>query len=400
VLLVFLVPAALGQNRTLGISERVYKVMGEAQDLIDAQDYAAARETLTQALERDGSGYERAQLLNMLGYTWYESDRLDLARSAYREALTLEDLPDSMLISLHLTLGQIHLVDEQYAEAEKLLRRLLQFENQDTPNNRVLLAASLLGQERYGDALAPLRSAIGETEESGETPRENWLSMLSSVYYELDDLASMRDVIEKLVLLYPREQYLMNLAALHGQLGDEEKQLALAEALLDDQRITQPSQLTMLVNLFLGAGLPYKAARLLERELEGGRLERSVTNLELLSQAWYMSADIDRAVAPLGEAARNADSGELYLRLARLHMDAHRWNEAERAAEAALTKGGLREEGQAWLLRGMADVSLEQFAEARRSFARAAEHESTARYAQQWRAFVDVEEARVNATSN
>jgi hypothetical protein len=40
------------------------------------------------------------------------------------------------------------------------------------------------------------------------------------VYYEIDDYAAMRDVIEKLVLLYPREQYVMNLAALHGQLGD------------------------------------------------------------------------------------------------------------------------------------------------------------------------------------
>jgi hypothetical protein len=48
----------------------------------------------------------------------------------------------------------------------------------------------------------------------------------------------MRDVVEKLVLLYPREQYVMNLAALHGQLGDSEKQLALVESLLDDERLS------------------------------------------------------------------------------------------------------------------------------------------------------------------
>jgi tetratricopeptide (TPR) repeat protein len=388
-----------GQDSVLGISERVFKTMDDAQALLDAKDLDGAREALEATLERRISNYERAQLLNMLGYTWYEKDDLERARSTYREALALEDLPDSMLITLNLTLGQVYLIDEYYAEAEEHLRRLLAFENQDTPSNRVLLVATLLGQERYEDALEPLRSAIAEVEASGEAPRENWLSMLSSIYYEMDDMQNMREVVEKLTVLYPREQYLMNLAALHGQLGDEERQLALAEALLDDGRITRPPQISLLVNLFLGAGLPHKAATLLERELQRGRLERDVANLELLSQAWYMSADVDRAIEPLAGAAELSDDGDLYLRLARLHMDAGRWDAADGAAAAALEKGGLREEGQAWLLRGMADVRLHRFVEARRRFEKAADFEETQRYADQWLAFVEVEEART-ASSN
>jgi len=389
----------LGQDSVLGVSERVFKAMNDAQALLDTKDLEGARVRLDDALERKTSDYERAQLLNMLGYVWYETDDLERARASYREALALENLPDSMLITLNLTLGQLYLVDEVYPEAEEHLRRLLGFEGQDTPNNRVLLVAALLGQERYGDALAPLRSAVQEVEAGGDTPRENWLSMLSAIYYELDDMPRMRDVVEKLTVLYPREQYLMNLAALHGQLGDEERQLALAEALLDDARITRPAQISLLVNLFLGAGLPYKAATLLERELDSGRLERGANNLELLSQAWYMSAEMDRAIEPLEEAAELSDDGELYLRLARLHMDAGRWDAAEVAAAAALEKGGLREEGQAWLLRGMADVRLRRFADARRRFGKAADYEETQRYADQWLAFIEVEEART-ASSN
>jgi hypothetical protein len=34
---------------------------------------------------------------------------------------------------------------------------------------------------------------------------------------------------------------------------------------------------------------------------------------------------------------------------------------------AAIEKGGLRKEGQAWLLRGMAEVRLKQFHDARRA---------------------------------
>ncbi|MEM9758146.1 MAG: tetratricopeptide repeat protein [Pseudomonadota bacterium] len=387
-------------DRVQGISERVFKVLGTAQELIDAKDYESAKTTLEEALERKTTTYERAQLLNVLGYLWYEADDLERARQRYREALALEDLPESMLVSLHLTLGQVLLMDEQYAEAERYLTRLLDFEGQNTPANRVLLAAAYLGDERYGDALEPLSSAVGEVETAGDIPRENWLSMLSSVYYELDDMENMREVIEKLTLLYPREQYLMNLAALHGQLGEEEKQLALAESLLDDGRVSRPSQLTMLVNLFLGAGLPHKAAVLLERELEKGTLERNVTHLELLSQAWYMSAELDRAVEPLGAAAELSESGDLYLRLARLHMDAGRWEDAEVAAGAALARGGLREEGQAWLLRGMADVRLKRFGGARAHFQKAAEFDETEKYAGQWLTYIEAEEARVASTLN
>ncbi len=390
---------APAKDRVHGISERVFKVLGEAQEFIDAKDYESAKKTLEDALERKTSTYERAQILNVLGYTWYEADDLERAREIYREALALEDLPESMLVSLHLTLGQVHLVDEQYAEAERYLTTLLGFEGQNTPSNRVLLAASYLGAERYQDALEPLSSAVSEIESTGDVPRENWLSMLSSVYYELDDMENMREVIEKLTLLYPREQYLMNLAALHGQLGDEEKQLALAESLLDDGRVSQPSQLTMLVNLFLGAGLPHKAAVLLERELDKGTLERNVTHLELLSQAWYMSAELDRAVEPLGAAAELSESGDLYLRLARLHMDAGRWEAAEVAAGAALDKGGLREEGQAWLLRGMADVRLKRFIGARSHFKQAADFDETEKYADQWLVYIEAEEARVASSS-
>jgi tetratricopeptide (TPR) repeat protein len=131
--------------------------------------------------------------------------------------------------------------------------------------------------------------------------------------------------------------------------------------------------------------------------MENGRIERNEQHLELLSQAWYLSAAPERAVEPLAEAAALSDSGELFLRLARLHIDAERWSEAEEAAESALEKGGLRQEGQAWLLRGMAEVRLEKFAEARRRFERAARFEETARYASQWIAYLEAEEARLGA---
>jgi tetratricopeptide (TPR) repeat protein len=183
--------------------------------------------------------------------------------------------------------------------------------------------------------------------------------MLASIFYSLEDLEAMRTVVRELVEIYPREQYLMNLAALHGQLGDRQKQLALVEAMLDDDRIEQGRQLKMLASLFLAEELPHKAARVLDTGLTDGRIEADSQTLELLSQAWYLAQEFDRAIPPLERAAAMAETGELYMRLAGLHMDAYQWPEAESAAERALAAGGLKQEGRAWLIRGMAAARAE-----------------------------------------
>jgi tetratricopeptide (TPR) repeat protein len=386
--------AEAARETVVGISEKAYEALEEAQLLIEEENWAGARALLEQLREKKLSSYEEAHTLNLIAYTWYEEGDLATAIARYEEALALEELPESMQVNLLMSLGQINLSAEDYVKAERYLRQLMTIPDQDKPTTRVLLAASLMGQQKYQEALAPLRQAIDEELAAGNNPRENWLSLMSSVYYELNDFPRMRDTVEMLVTLYPRESYLMNLAALHGQLGDQERQLALVESLLDDNRLHQPSHLRLVANLFLGEEQPYKAAVLLDRELAAGRLEKNVSILELLSQAWLLSNEYERAIAPLEEAAEMSESGELYLRLARLHMDAYRFEEAAAAASAALDKGGLRREGQAWLLRGMAEVELKKFSDARKRFRKAANYDDTAKYAGQWLSYVDSEAER------
>jgi tetratricopeptide (TPR) repeat protein len=152
----------------------------------------------------------------------------------------------------------------------------------------------------------------------------------------------------------------MNLAALHGQLGETDRQLALVESLLDDNRLQRGHYLLNMANLFLAHQLPYKAARLLETEIASGRIEESQKNLELQSQAWYLAGEEARAIPPLEAAAELSEDGEIYLRVARLYMDLYNWR-------------------------------------ARRQFVKAAESEDSARWARQWLKFIDSEERRIAA---
>jgi hypothetical protein len=69
-------------------------------------------------------------------------------------------------------------------------------------------------------------------------------------------------------------------------------------------------------------------------------------------------------------------------------MDAYQWREAADRAGDALNKGGLDEEGRAWLVQGMAYVRLDDFDAAKRSFSKAEGFAETEQFARQWLAYV------------
>ncbi|MEP6390674.1 MAG: tetratricopeptide repeat protein [Halioglobus sp.] len=381
-----------------GISKQIYDAITEIQTQIEAEQWQQVRNDLVILLEREMNGYERAHVLNMLGYAYFQDNDYDKALDSYLEALQQENLPASQMRSLLTTASQVALASGRYQEAEKFALRLLAAEDEaPQPQSQVILAQAYIGLEDYAKAAPPLRKALQMQRDSGAKPRENWMLLLSSVYYSLEDFAGMRELLYEMVALYPKERYLINLAALHGQLGDTDKQMALIEALLDDQKLEKSYHLMSLVNLFLAKGLPYKAANLLQTEMQNGRIETTRAHLEMQSQAWYMAGEEEKAIPPLAAAAAMSDDGELYLRVARLYMDNYQWQPAELAARKAIEKGSLRSEGNAWLVVGMALARGDKLAGARSAFIEAANHEQTEKWARQWLNFVDNEQERIAA---
>ncbi len=384
-------------ERVVGMSKVIYDQISEVQDLFDQDEWQMGLEALEVLGGRRLSSYERAHVLNMTGFALYQLDDIGRATVAYEEALAQDNLPVSQVRGLLTTISQLALMSEDYAGAEAYALKLVALKGElpTDPAAWVILAQARIGQDNYAGALAPLRKAIALERELGKTPRENWLVLLSSVYFMSDDFSAMRTVLYELVTLYPREQYLLNLAALHGQLGDTDKQLALVESLLDDQRLAQGNHLLSLANLFLSEGLPYKAGRLLEREMDSGRIESSKRNLELQSQAWYMAGERKKAIPPLIAAASLTEDAAIYRRVSRLYMDSYDWASAETAAQRALELSKEADLGDAYLLLGMAMANGNKLEPARIIFEKAAQHEKNARWAQQWLRYIESEQQRM-----
>ena len=401
-LLAVSVSSAIAQNsgeretkKTVAMSQQMYEKLTEVQEFVEAEDYPNAQRSLNDLkADEKMSPYERAQVWNLQGYLSYLIDDYSAALSAYNELLRQPELPEGLVLSTLKTMSQLQFMTEDYEAALVTVRRLYDAVAEPSADIVLLEGQIYYQMERYEDALPPLNRAVQMYRDQGLVPRENWLLLLHSCYLQLVDYPKLLAVIKELIQHYPKDQYVLTLAGVHSELGDTKKQLALTEVLYEIGAVEPERHAVNLANLYLLHGMPYKAARVLEKEMENDNIDADERNLRLLSQAWYQARDDVKAIPPLRRAADLANDGNLYVRLGQSHINLEQWTEAANALQNAIRIGDLKRPDQANILLGMALMNQDKLEGARTAFERAARDNRSRRTAQQWMAFVDSEMKR------
>lgn len=379
---------------TPGLRQSVYEEMQEIQALAENDQVAEAQARLRALQETELSGYELAQTWFVMGYVHFQKEEFEAAQSAYEKVLEFEALPYGMQTNVLKTLAQLSMMNENFDQALTYLDRLMAIWETPEASVHALKAQSHYQLEQYDAALEALERAEQLEAEQGRVSKESWLLLKNAIYYQREDLDAMLGVVRQLVRHYPRDRYLLNMAAIYGELGDNRRQLSLMEPLYERGSLTTQSHKVNLASLYLLNEIPVKAARLLEREMELGTVEDSETHLEMLAQAWMAAANLEAAIEPLERAAELSGDGENYLVLARTQMTLTRWADAERSVGEAIAKGGLKDVSEAYLLQGMARYNQKEFRAARSSFAQAGENPASAELAQRWMEYLEREEEK------
>ncbi len=378
-------------NRTAGLSQSVYEEMQAIQALIEAGDIDEAERQLQALQATNLTPYELAQTWFIMGYVHFQREEYAEAQAAYEKVLLDAELPLGLRTSVLRTLAQLNMVNENYTGALAIIDELLAVSVEPLPVFHALQAQAHFQLQQFDEALVALERAEALAAEQGDPPEENWLLLKNAVYYQREDFPAMLRVVQQLVRLYPKDRYLLNMAAVYGELGDSEKQLSLLEPLYERGGLPTTNHKVNLASLYLLHEVPYKAARLLEQELDSGALDASPKHLEMLAQAWLSAASLENAVEPLAAAAELDEDGSTHLTLSQTLMNLGRWADAERAVLEALRRGGLRDPAGARILLGMAQFNQKHYDEARRSFAQAGEDPSSADLARRWMDYVERE---------
>ena len=142
--------------------------------------------------------------------------------------------------------------------------------------------------------------------------------------------------------------------------------------------------------------VPFKAAEVLEEGIEKGIVEATEKHLRMMADGWFSAEEMERALVGYEKAGAAAEDGDIDLRRGYILVDLERWEEAIVALNKAIEKGGIndRKMGEAWVMVGMAEMSLENYDEALEAWRQANRFETARDAAQQWMNHLREERAR------
>jgi len=379
-------------RKTPAMREKVYSKLAEAQACAEAKDPQCARRLLDQVRAMtDLNSYEMAQMWNFYAFIYFELDNMPEAIRAYENVLKQPDLPLGLETSTVFTLAQLYATEDQYQKSINMLNRWFKTAVNPSPDAYILLAQNYYQLEQYQRGIEPAEKAISLARSQGKSVRENWYMLLNVLYYQLENYRKVREVLEILATSWPKKDYFSQLAAVYGELELESRQMAIYEAAHAAGWLDRGGDLVRLAQLMMQAEVPYKAAKILEKGLNDGIIDSTATNWRMLSQAWTLAQEDEKAVPSLRRAASMSNDGVLDVRLAQAYLNLDSYSNCVEAARAALNKGNLRRSDTAQIILGMCLYEQKQYGPAKTAFRAAGKDSRSRKTSSSWVQFIDNE---------
>lgn len=386
-------------KQTQFLSQAVFKDLDQAQQAIDAKDYAGALAALDAVKARGDTlnDYERATLYNLYAAVYYSQDDTAKAIGAYIEVLKTPNLPEGLRDSTRFALAQMYFVSEDYPRAIRVLKQWFEAVPEPSADAYVLLAQAHYQLEDYPQAERSLIDALKLAKSKQQAPKENWLALLRAVYYELGDYAKAAKVLEILVASHPSESYVLQLSGMYGLMGEQSKQLATLHAGYLGGLVTNKGDLLNLARLYLVEDVPYPAVQLLTQAFRDKAIEPDAETLQLYAQALSLAQEREAQIPVLKRLAELTGQARHYAFLGQAYVEAGQWESAIEAFNSALRGKDLDDADAIRMQLGTAQFNAGRLNEARRTFIAASQSDQHGETAANWVKFVGAEIQRKQA---
>jgi tetratricopeptide (TPR) repeat protein len=372
------------------VSKEVYDRIQKSQELIDADDPQSALKMLNGLKTKKGlTEYELQNVLNYIGFVHYNMDNIAAAIATYEEMLRIPSLEDQIRKQTLYTLAQLSTMQEDYNKALRLLDEWFVLETNPAPEPYILYAQNLYQINRYADMVKPIESAMQVATKRELQIKEDWYVLLNFAYFQQENYAKVRDIQKILLATWPKKRYWFSLAGAYTELGEEQNLVAAYDAAYTQELFDKESEFYTMAQLYLQHEVPYKAAVLLTKEMESGRVSKNAKNYRLLSQAWSLAAEDEQSIPALQNAARLSDEGEINLRLGNAHLNLGQYGECVAAIREGIKKGGIKSPDNAQISLGMCLYNQKKYREAIAAFREAGKTSRSRKVANQWIAVIN-----------
>ena len=388
-------------RKTPALRNNIYEKLAEAQAFAEAKQYAEAEAVLNDMLDATSkksklNRYELANVYNTYAYLRYAVEDYNDALNYYQKVIDQRpEIPLALEINTLYTIAQLYFLQENWRKGIDTLNTWMSVTDTPSTNAYVLLANGYFQLKDFDKSLSNIQIAIDREEAAGKLPKEQWYNLARFIHFDRDNFREALDILEILIMYYPKKQYWVQASHLYGEEKDEARQLAILEATYEQNLLDRSQDIVLLSQLYLQAEVPFPAARAMEKGLADDIVEKESKNYELAGVAWRQAQEVTKSLPMLEAAASKSEKGELYARLGNVYLDVDKNKEAVEALKRGLDRGGVKRPDQARLALGMAYFNLGDFNAARRAFREARKDKRARSYADQWLKYITSEENRL-----
>ncbi|MCR9269743.1 MAG: hypothetical protein NXH72_07140 [Hyphomonadaceae bacterium] len=223
--------------------------------------------------------------------------------------------------------------------------------------------------QQMDDFQQSLRWAEQVFAEDGPGAERQVYDFLIFLYDQTGNFAKKAELLETLLARDPSDRRLWDaIAGDYFRGGQERKAFEVQKAMYLGGILQTEDELMRIVNFYNSFDVPYAAAKILEKEMNAGRISSNYQRLELLANLYQVAREFDKAIPVIERAAQMAPDGKMYERLGRSYSELQQWANAEEALINAINKGGLDNAGLAWVLVGQSRYERDDRSGAREAF--------------------------------
>jgi len=388
-------------RKTPALRNNIYEKLAEAQAFAEAKQYVEAEEVLNDMLDATSkksklNRYELANVYNTYAYLRYVVEDYAGALDYYQKVIDQRpEIPLALEINTLYTVAQLYFLQENWQKGIETLNTWMSVTDTPSTSAYVLLANGYFQLKDYDKSLTNIQIAIDREEAAGKLPKEQWYNLARFIHFDRDNYRAALDILEILIMYYPKKQYWVQASHLYGEEKDEARQLALLEATYEQNLLDRGQDIVLIAQLYLNAEVPFSAALAMEKGLADDLVEKESKNYELAGVAWRQAQEVEKSLPMLEAAAAKSEKGELFARLGNVYLDVDKNKQAVEALRKGLDRGGVKRPDQARLALGMAYFNLGDFNAARRAFREARKDKRARSYADQWLKYITSEENRL-----
>jgi tetratricopeptide (TPR) repeat protein len=383
----FICPGSLqdGQKRkTYLAGPKIGKKVQAAFELYSADDIDGALELFEAIVAKEA--FDKAYVARLKAVMYVTKG--DLEKDAI-EQLKLAVGPNLLSEADHASslklLADLYMQEEKFAEAVIYYNDWMKFTCKTDPKVWQSVGTAYYQLKQYAKVIEPANNAIkGYGEKHNQTP---YILKVRS-FYDRKMYQEAIEVLETLVQLFPDSKtWWVQLSNFYLMVEDHAKALATFELAYKQDYLDKESEIKSLSSLYSANGMPYKAAKILEKYMNEGLVKRDDTNLSRLANAWHSALEIDKAAKVYGEVAKITNTYKNYRKQGMLLKQDEQYKSAIAALRKALDLGA-EDVGRIHMSIAESYFYLEEYKEAYVAIKIAAEDPKTRKAAKAWKGFI------------